>query len=593
MNLHLPQLTATREEIIQSPNALRALKTWQNTLPLINMGETTKQVYQTLRILNRQPIAAKDRFELMEQLRSTASLVLDHLNKYLYGLSFPLSGKSKQISNLCHALLLELSIGYKHITQDRNAHKKKPSQRILATATHRAMRYIAESMLLSAIIYQRAPPSSWHDLHRLLDFAAKQHLDQLPIDDSRYKTVSSSTIEDVYKQACLLAMAHPLRLRSGEAQRLSSFFETGCHLVEMKKALTPDMNGRTHVASLKSSESPAFIPLADITTFSNLRGFDLTRLISILNDKVNSEEGEKNPSLGKTNTVRLEPQLIQRLVHTWTTEEKRRFSRVSTHRSIVATIGLKKIIRAINSDIHRELGKDELFPAIAATDQNHQSSSFGTIGHAERSSPEGGAQLNGLNSPYDHDLLMGELGYGSPPKPRKPPKSWQDWLVLNTGAGGYGLRWDQDSACHAQVGELVALREKEYNIYHWRIGIIRWMKTPKEGGLELGVQLVAPRAVVVSVETIQNRNHSEILPIEALMLPGMKTIQQLPSLLVPSQFSSVGDVIEINMLGKKLNIELNKYGEHTSFYSQFFYRSIEVQETVKTREEFEDLWGRL
>ncbi|HHJ18337.1 MAG TPA: hypothetical protein ENJ84_00670 [Gammaproteobacteria bacterium] len=589
----MPQFTATKEEIAHSPNTPRAFKHWQSTLPLVNMGETTRQIYLTLRTLNRQPIPCKNRFELMELLRPTASLVLNHLHKHLYGLSFPLSGKSKQIAKLCHALLLELSVGYKHVTHDRSTGKKAPDPRILATSTHRAMRYIAESILLSAIVYQPDPPSSWHDLHRLLDFAAKHHFDQQPIDDNRYKTITSSTIEDVYKQVCLFAMTQPLRLRSGEAKRLCTFFETGCHLVEMKKALTPDDHGRAHVASLKSSEPPAFIPLAEITTFSNLRGFDLTRLISILNDQINDRDDEKAPVMTAAKKITLESQLINRLIHTWTQEEKRRFSRVSTHRNIVATIGLKKIISAINSDVHREMGKEELFPPTTPAPPQPAYSPFNHDGIGLQTDPEFDTRLTGTTPAYDHNLLMGELGYSSPQPPRKPPRSWQDWLVLNTGAGGYGLRWDKDSTCLAQVGELTALRDKEYNVYHWRIGIIRWMKTPEEGGLEVGVQLVAPRAVVVSVETIQNRNHSEILPIEALMLPGMKTIQQPPSLLVPNQFFSVGDVLEINMLGKKLNIELNKRGEHPSFYTQFFYRSTEVQETVKTREEFEDLWSRL
>lgn len=594
MNLHLPKFTLSPEEIAQSPNTLRAAKRWQAELPLVNMGETTRLFYLAIRRLNRQPLPAKLRLELMELLHPTGLIVLQHLNKHLKALTHPLSGKVRQVSRLTEALMLEMSVGYKHVVYAVSRQNEKLDKRSLSLSVHRAMRFLELTLAHNARTYRTGAGSTWHDLHRLEGFAEQFHLEDTEIQDGMYSTITASTPRDVYKQACLLAMCQPFKLRTGEVAKLQTYFEKACHLADMKKSLIPDENGLVHVASLKSSEPPAYIPLADITTFSNLRGFDLSRLISTLNDML-EDDGDidlyQRPGKG---AVKLEPSLIQRLITTWTTQEKRRYSRVLTNRRIVAAIGVRNIIHAITADIDPTLSKEELFncerapngassdtpafagPSDAVTEQfPHPDSSGAIIYHSEL--------INVGDSVNDEPVM---------PKP-PPPASWLDWQVINTGAGGYGLRWDSDDTTGIQVGETIALREKEYHEYYWRIGVVRWLQNSEERGLEVGVQLLAPRSIVVSIETIHNRGHSEILPMEALMLPGMKTLQHPPSLLVQTGTFMPGDILDIAMLGKRLDVELSDIGESPSFFTQFFYKSSEIKTSASKKEEFEDLWNRL
>lgn len=594
MNLHLPQYTATAEQIRSAPTSSRLIKRWQQALPLVNMGDSTRQVYQTLRELNRQQLSPKIRFEVMEQLRSTAQMVLTHLSKHLAGVSYPLTGKSLQIIKLNHALQLELSVGYKHVIHDVALKNGKLDKKSVIVATHRAMRYLEESIAANAMTYRSDPTSSWHDIHRLQGFAEHNHFEEESVRDEYYSNIKDSTISDVFKQVCLLAMSSPLRLRTGESSKLRAYFETASHLAIYKRSLVADSNDRVHVVSLKSSEPPAYIPLADITTFSNLRGFDLTRLISTLSDMADTAL-EEGTSTGFSK-VELDPQLIRRLINSWTTEEKRRFSRVSTERDIVAAVGLKQIIQAIQEDTHPEMSTEELFVTEKDSSKNYRNrNDFSNI---DPHSIEARSDLSDLDPTYRNDVLLGDdILMLDPTRPRSQPNNWQNWRINNMGAGGYGLKWVNEKPSKARVGELMALREREYDIHHWRIGIIRWIKNDIEGGMEAGLQLIAPRALIVSVDTVVNRNHSEIMPLEAIMVPGMKAIKQPPSILVPSQFCRLGDILEVSMLDKKIKIELENVGEKPSFYTQFFYRSYEMTDapaaTASSREEFEDLWNRL
>ncbi len=590
MNLHLPKLNANEDDISRSPNTLRAAKRWQTELPLINMGETTRIFYMTQRLLNRQKLPIKTRFEIMEQLRSTTRIVLDHLKKHLTSPSYPLTGKTKQIAKLEQALLLELSVSYKHIVYEVANDDGKLDRKTLTISIHRAMRYLEEALGSNAAVYNTNVPGTWHDLHRLQGYAESNHLADIEVDDEDFQTINHSTITDVYKQACLLSMSHPFRLRSGEAHKIRAYFETACHLCQLTKTLTPDTNGLVHVISLKSSEPPAYIPLADITTFSNLRGFDPSRLISTLSDISHTTQEEAyTPGFHKVN---LEPQLIKRLIRSWTEQETRRFNRVSSHRHVVTAIGLKNIIDAINADIHPELAKDDLVDTRHAQNYTEIPYFDGFTAQLDSTLIKP-IEIGGIDPTYHGDIVHNSDATYTLNATKEVPPSWHEWEVVNTGAGGYGLLWANDMPSPAQVGELIALREREYNIHHWRIGVIRWLRNTPKRGLEIGLQLIAPRSVVVSIESIQNRSYSEEMPFEALLLPGLKTIKQPPSLLVPDQIFTVSDILEVSVLNKKLDIELKKIGENPSFYTQFFYRSSEVLQAVSTKEDFDGLWNRL
>lgn len=589
MNLHLPQFTATSAEIERSPNSIRAVRRWKTELPLVNMGETTRLFYLQLRALNRQALTGKSRFELMEELRPTAHIVLAHLEKHLRGLTHPLRGKVVQIAKLNEALLLEMAVGYKHIIHDIVNKNEKVDSKILVISVHRAMRYLELNLVLLATLYKQGSAPSWHDLHRLQGFAEQQNFADNDVTDEYYTSINASSITDVYKQTCLLAMSQPLRLRTGEADKLRVFYETACHLCEVKKALIPDENGLVHVVSLKSSEPPDHIPLANITTFSNLRGFDLNRLISTLSDMSADEADHSPPPQAGLTKVRLDKQLIQRLIGIWSTQEKRRYTRVATNRSIIAATGLKNIISAIHADVRPELAPEEQFKMAAEYDEN------GPTGDAPSTSsimqPSSPDNSGGFGATYHSDLLLDEESLTQTND--APPASWQEWQIINTGAGGYGLVWNKDQASNAQVGEVIALREKEYAVHHWRTGVVRWLHNSQDRGLEIGLQLLAPRAIVVSIESIMNRGYREILPMDALMLPGLKTIQQPTSLLATTGIFQPGDVLEIALLNRKVHIELKTTGESPSFFTQFYYVSTEIKEESTPKEEFEDLWRRL
>ena len=175
------------------------------------------------------------------------------------------------------------------------------------------------------------------------------------------------------------------------------------------------------------------------------------------------------------------------------------------------------------------------------------------------------------------------------------------WEIVNVSAGGYCLRWNADTSSRAQVGELIALREKEPDGSDaWRIGVIRWMQYIRESGLEIGVQVLSPKVLSASAQR-SNRPNEE--PFDCLMLPGIKPLNQPPSVLLPAHAFRSGNDLRIRINEQELEIRLGSVKDHTGSFTQFQYTSqdevekIEQHEKKKTRaknrDNFDEIWSSL
>ncbi len=584
MNFYLPKLTATAEAIEASPQSASEVKKWLDTLSMVNMGDSTRELYKTLQVLNRRPLPPRVRLDMMEHITPLARQVLDNLRKQLNAQQLPLSSRQVQIDKLIHALLTELAVGYKHIIHDVLASQQKSAAKVsgkhIALATHRALRLLGDSLMQHERTYTQTPDTVWHDIHRLYRFAEVQKITDSRVEDPSYRTIERSSILDTYKQICVMSLCQPFRLRLAEMDVLNRFLETGVTLCSVQKSLLSDDRGAVFVASLRSSEPPAYLPLADITTFSNLRGFDLSALFSYLRQQQEGD-AEPDPQLH----TQLPPLLARRILHILTRQEKRRFSRVVTNRPITIALGLKNIIDAIQADTRPELSKEELFDLSASNTSDAGNALNPLAFNADET-------LSGIS--FDHTSLYGDFdsdfgtAENNPDTTPRLPDSWREWNIVNSGAAGYGLQWNSKEPCLAHVGEIVAIREKEYNIHHWRIGLVRWVRNHQPKCIDIGIQLLAPRAIIVEVDTLEPGKKTH-----ALMLPGMKAVHQPPSFVCPPNIYSKGDKLDINMLEKNLSIELKAVGENPGTYTQFFYTAQEVRKPAVERESFEDLWSKL
>jgi cyclic-di-GMP-binding protein len=109
-----------------------------------------------------------------------------------------------------------------------------------------------------------------------------------------------------------------------------------------------------------------------------------------------------------------------------------------------------------------------------------------------------------------------------------------EWMVTNESPDGYALMHMAGHTAHLKVGDIVALQaiDDDPEAYSpWSICIIRWAISENPEHIELGLQMLAPRAMAVEVA---NPSAQQLRKVAALMLPAMPPMRQIQSLVVPT-----------------------------------------------------------
>lgn len=94
------------------PTSESKAREWVQLLPLTDIGETTKRLYNGLVDLNHRVLPSLTRIKLSEILRPVVDLALNNLQRHLTYRTFPLPKKGQRIFELNQALLLEFAGSY-------------------------------------------------------------------------------------------------------------------------------------------------------------------------------------------------------------------------------------------------------------------------------------------------------------------------------------------------------------------------------------------------------------------------------------------------------------------------------------------------
>jgi hypothetical protein len=609
MKLHIPEQNAPAKDAI--PNHPRKLKKWLAELPHANMGEMTRQIYNAVRDLNRQTMPNKYRMENMELLREPVRGIFNNLEKYFINRTLPLPEKSQKIVNLNQSLLQEVSYGYKIVAYEAaNGIDKKVDSKTQNIAILRAMRYMSELLLRASEVYEPYPPGTWYDLHQMYSYAEKAGFHNKPVTDTEY-TQKKATIEDFYKQAMLFALARPIALRQSDSERVYKKLAEWAQLTHLGKEALENQVNRFFCARVDQDLPPNYLSMKDCNGSPDIRTLETSELVDTIRQDIKKAEGNQGKlAVGD----QLSAETLQVLAMSWGVCAKRRFSRADKGGRIKAAIGLVNAAREIAGKVtEEEKEPEEIRPGkhnkvditLEAIPEDFRGSESqihaAYVTHHELGGDKDGAwdlvaKGRALTEAYERErqfLEEAQLGLH-----KEKDKHWE---VVNVSAGGYCLRWNADTSSRAQVGELIALREKEPDGSDaWRIGVIRWMQYIRESGLEIGVQVLSPK---VMSATAQRSNRPNEEPFDCLMLPGIKPLNQPPSVLLPAHAFRSGNDLKIRIMEREIEIKLGSVKDHTGSFTQFHYTSQDEVERIekqqkqnaraKNRDNFDEIWSSL
>ena len=599
------------------------IEQWINGLPRADIGEMARLVFNGLHELNRVKVADADRYLIAEMFREPVHFLAMTLKKHYIGLPFPLARKKQRVALLARELQAEMAIAYKIIIESKLARLgARLDNKILSESVHRAIYYLSQVLLRCYQIYIPPPRNVWREIHRLYLYAQETNLLDNVVKNQIGEHSFDSTIDGLYKQVVLLALAGPYRLRQSEIETIHTMLAEWEDYADVHEITDPEQQTGMCSLSLNGDDPPGYLTLCSDLDINFCRVLDTAPLIEVLGQHIVSGIPLQAPgALGKTNKLSVE--LLRRLVLAWGGMAKRNFSRSTKNSNILVTLGLGAIHYFIHDALQQD-AQDHLLHAFnpspsPGTPQQTPALSLDLV-------PLEGVQGNGtIGTPaYAKSRIPGKPVFGvnhvtnnkndpwnplfalQPPHDGRKPGmvdsgaaqvhyDFHACTTVNESAGGFCLVWlpvegSSNAGLSALVGELIGMQEiDELNKSRWSIGVVRWMKSRDGKQLELGIQKLAPYAIAAVVRQERTGKIREFQ--RALVLPELKN-DKLPVTLITPNLYDAGHTLALGINNDKKTIQITKVMETTGAFAHYQFKDSKKPERTRTPEnEDEPKWN--
>lgn len=537
-------------------------RAWVGELPMMDMGETTKRLFAALTKLNKEPISPQIRIDVTDVMLPYVKMALENLDRHFMVRSYPLPERSQKVFDLKRSLIMELAGSYQLAALDMLT-KKSISNKRLITAIGRAIQYMSMVIMNDYGIYAKNQKTIWHDIHHLYLLACENKIAKKEVPHKDDVNGEDFTIEQQYKLINLVALSAPNTLRQGEVEKIREFFVATLNDVSIIKDAENVKSKYAHIALLNSDEPASLMPVSEIVSSPTSRIFDLSRIINHIDQFVSLSEAsdlgthEKWPMLSHS--------LAKRLVYVLTTIRNRKYKRFPRDEKATLAIRMNDVINIARDNepesfmdqINEDVEDDNIYEALAAED--------------------------GVSSPWS-DIDVDELA-------ENRDVQLHTWQIENSSSGGYGLRQIVNEASTARVGELVAIKDPKDNSGLWQIAVTRWMDSFKDIGLRMGLEILSLHGLVANVEEVSNRELTQKLPVEGIMLPTIDGAREEANLIFPGFIFQVDDELTLTLGSRQQHVRITAIDDTIG---NFAYCSFETFENDALEEgsveSYDDVW---
>lgn len=508
----------------------KQVKEWLDRLPMANINESARALRDGLYTLNRHKLGDDSRLKLLELYRQTASALLPGLEAQFAGSPLPLPEKQRQVANLAREILIELANGYKIILLDESGKRLSfGSNKQLPLIMQRALAALGCSLVVCYQTYAPTPAGIWSEMHEIFRYAVQQNLQDEPVAEI---DAAASSINLTYKQALLLALADPYRLLQGEVAKILDFLSRFGNQAQLMPLVQTNSPSGFFLVRLDSDKPPKAVAqnvtVTDARSDILLNTIELARQIHQLITRL--EAGENPRSLGLADSAR-DPaylDLLRRLIRFWGVAPKRHFTRLPNQASVNICAGLRTLHYFTNGEKHYPDGESM---------ETHDSE----------------ITVKFASSPIDKSSQQTFIS--------------TQWVIVNESAGGLALTKASTDSVQIRVGEIVGLKPEK--LPEWNVGVVRWVKSDNPAHIELGVQMLAPKAIPAAIKPTIAAADAAFLP--ALILPEMPILKQPAALVAPHGSFQEMREFRLDQGGIVSTIRATKLLEQTNSFEVFTF----------------------
>lgn len=480
-------------------------------LPYSDPIKAASDLIEELRTLNRQKIAYSNRVNALEAYRTAAIQVTQALIPQFSYASLPISKNQKEYAHITEKLWQEIAYGYKWALidlQNKIIYSDKSTALVIQRATHA----IKETVFINYLTYQTPAKSLWAELHQLYFCALQQNAQALSVNET-LSDDDESSVDAVYTQVLLLALAHPHRLSSQSIIKTNTYLTKVAHDAKLSPIGFIESSIGVFLIELDGDKPPKSYAKGQDQPDSETDLFLLTAKVAkrihthlrLVNDGILPNDGSL-PSNALSNHYE---DLLTHLINHFGKAPLRVFSRAKKNDGIELGIGIH--------DAHYFAPK---------------------IGN-------------------DYKNLVVKSAAIKPSR----------WQILNTGAGGYALRKFNSSQVSMQVGDIAAIKNNETLI--WELGVIRWASINELDQLDIGFELISPNVKAITVK--RQKTNAEI---KGLLLPELSALKQQASIIVSLGELSLGETLVLIEDDKETTVLATKLIERTTSFERYQYRLI-------------------
>lgn len=596
LNLSTPEQTLISFSFAEHTPA--AIKAWVKDLPMANVGELSRQLYQAIIEFNKLTLPPLTRMQILELLRPPIDYVCKELSKHFLNQSVVLSEKQQKIANLTQAIQIHLATSYKIILIDSvpNINSEKVRKNFTCAA-HRMMSEYGQVLLRSNQLYIHTPRDIWVEMHQVFYFAEQHNLLKYTVADDQRRDGRETRIDQVYKQNLLLSCCRPNQLRQNDIKIAYYAFELWSDLVDIG---ADQIDESVFVINIEQDLPPRYKSLLKSTSASHY-GFNTTELVSRLNEHLNTEveQAKSKKRIEKEPIIALPKHIsdvvLDHLHHSFGVLTKRSFKRVEDEGALNLCVGLSAshYYTSGKVEFHTQMlqhasgstsGDDNIFLSATNQSQDGWGDSYDAGSHSATTPSD---------APISYDRAIDDKLDSAYPKYTVP--------LVNTSPGGYCLQWEGEVPSNIQAGEIISLRENAQQA--WSIAVIRWIRHIKQQGTQVGIELLAPSAKPCGVQLLQKTGDpSEYL--RGLLLPELSAIGQPTTLITPRLPFMSGHKVSIRANGAEGKCNLETRVSATGSFSQFeLSENKQMKELTENRvpdievgdndDDFDSLWPTL
>ncbi|THB69689.1 MAG: hypothetical protein D6B28_10900 [Gammaproteobacteria bacterium] len=514
---------------------ISVLEAWLATLPqdIMQSGAAIKQFLDRI---NKTNLKKCDRYEALELFRPVIKRICTALTKQYIDANTPLDEQMQTLAALNIQLITALGTGYKIAAKDAYTKLKKykegeKNSQLVVNTFQRSINNLCWLLLETYRIYWPEPSGIWLDMNQIY-----LHAEQLNIHTALVEKCTDLetmlSIKQAYYRAVLLVVFNPYHLHKGEIASIFDRMQRWTNFVHVSKpGDISELEDNCYI-DLDKDKSPKFMFDNDTSiNLEHVRVISQKDLVQILTTQIEDTEKSKTASTAVKNQ---QLELYKRLLKALYPRQKRSSPRIPVSEKLTVANNLSTCYYFIN-------GCKDFNPNIKIPNQD-----ISKI--LDQPAPE-----------QDHDEAL-------------------TWNQKNQSESGVAIFCPQRCTMNAHVGEIVAFHNAIDEQTPWQVGVVRWIKTRPNGGMEFGIYVFANTSKAVEVKAVRGESSSFNF-FRAILTPNVNPMREKASIFVPPDVYTEGTVILINLEDRVIHVILQEMIEKGHDFEH--YSILPLHETSK------------